>query len=229
MGWTQLLPVLSCFTQPLVAQRVASSTDFPSIGYMLRQYGVGSTLWERWQPVDTSLPASTYNNTSYNHPMFGSIAAWLLHGLAGLDASHLGSTGMLRVRPGVGIAAASGNIGANITAHHNLVTGASATQSTIAGRAAVSWQLVSGSKSSGLLLNITVPLGCRAELLLPISSAHAHITEAEHTVWQDGQYVSEAIGVLGAVACDGGIVVTIAAGAYKFVAQEAVVLQVDIH
>ena len=231
MGWTQLLPVLSHFMQPLMAQRVASSTDFPSIGYMLRHYGVGSTLWERWQPLDTTLPASVYNNTSYDHPMFGSVAAWLLHGLAGLDASHLGSTGILRVRPGVGIKLTSSEDSANITTLHsdldNVITGASAAQNTTAGHAAVTWQLVPGPKASSLSLslNVTVPLGCLAELLLPVSADYVHITEAEGTLWQHGQFVSGVTGVLGATAREGGVLVTIASGAYTIFAAQAAAAQ----
>ena len=159
--------------------------------------------------------------------MFGSVAAWLLHGLAGLDASHLGSTGILRVRPGVGIKLTSSEDSANITTLHsdldNVITGASAAQNTTAGHAAVTWQLVPGPKASSLSfsLNVTVPLGCRAELLLPASADYVHITEAEGTLWQHGQFVSGVTGVLGATAREGGVLVTIASGAYTIFAAQA--------
>lgn len=79
IGWSFLLDVLSSVNAEEVALTLLKSEEYPSLGYMLKESGEGTTLWERWErPVTNEKYVSSMNNTSLNHPMFGSVYEWLV-------------------------------------------------------------------------------------------------------------------------------------------------------
>ena len=170
---------------------------------MLRHAGAGTTVWERWRPLDTSLPPSTYNNTSQDHPMFGSIGAWLLQHLAGLDASDIGGAARLRVRPGI---AAAGN----------LLSGASSEQLTARGRAAVAWEVRAAGE---LRLNVTVPPGCVGEVDVPGNASELVVSESGVVVWRHGAAAGTAEGVAAVAALADGVRLSTVSGSYMVVAE----------
>ena len=153
IGWAHLLPVLSLLGEHEVAAKVASSMRWPSLGYMLAQTGDGSTLWERWErPDPDERRATTVNNTSLNHPMFGSVLPWLMASAAGLDASRAALDGRLTLRPQPTVA----------------VSGAAAVQVLADGRGSVarlSWRLLAGGKDGATVeINCSVPEGYAADV-----------------------------------------------------------------
>ena len=91
IGWTHLFHVLSSIDANDVAVDLLESEEYPSLGYMLKRQGKGSTLWERWDLPDASNPAyiSSENSTSLNHPMFGSVYDWLVQHKDDIDARLL--------------------------------------------------------------------------------------------------------------------------------------------
>lgn len=58
-----------------LAYKIATQTDFPSWGWMLKNGA--TTLWEHW--------ALSENTFSHNHPMFGSISRWFTQWLGGIQ------------------------------------------------------------------------------------------------------------------------------------------------
>lgn len=60
-----------------LAYALADRKTFPSWGWMLENGA--TTLWETWQESD--------NTFSHNHPMFGSISAWFIRWLGGIQAA----------------------------------------------------------------------------------------------------------------------------------------------
>ena len=208
IGWTQLLPVLTALGHDAAAQRLALSTTWPSIGYMVA-HGA-TTLWERWTPPDPDARvASTFNNTSLNHP----IGAWLVSGLAGLDVRRLGLTRRISIRPGVDWAAHGGAV----------VTGAEVELATLLGRAVVSWR-VAASGGAAMELNCTVPIRAVASVQIgfPRGTAAAGtlvVEEGGEVVWVNGALVP---GVVSAeVGAEGvSVVLMVGAGEYEWIATE---------
>lgn len=72
LGTKYLLRSLSAAGRSDVAYSIATKTTFPSWGHMVERGA--STLWERWDGVD-----------SQNHIMFGDISAWFYEYLAGIQ------------------------------------------------------------------------------------------------------------------------------------------------
>ena len=60
-----------------LAVALADRKTFPSWGWMLENGA--TTLWETWKESD--------NTFSHNHPMFGSISAWFIRHLGGIQAA----------------------------------------------------------------------------------------------------------------------------------------------
>ena len=77
LGTKSMLEVLSQEGHADVAYRIATQTDFPSWGWMLKNGA--TTLWEHWEFSD--------NTFSHNHPMFGSISQWMIQWLGGIHPS----------------------------------------------------------------------------------------------------------------------------------------------
>ena len=228
MGWTHLLASLTCAGEHATAQRLIASTKYPSVGWMISDYGAGTTLYERWPGVlHAGAPPMTNTSTSLNHPMFGSAGAWMLRSFAGLDTSHVGSTRVVHARPGV---------------DSGLVGSAAAKQHTLGGLASISWEIsqeivavtsvgasvgTSVGTSVGVArrvlgVNITVPTGCTGSLVLPTQAASTDVTvlESGRPVWHGGRFVDGgALGVVSGAMVANGIRLHTEAGAYAFVAK----------
>jgi alpha-L-rhamnosidase len=119
-----------------------------------------TTVWERW---DSMLPDGSINPgemTSFNHYAYGAVADWLHRTVAGLAPGAPGYR-TLRVapRPGPGI------------------TSASATHETPYGTAAVSWTV----DGTAFALDVTVPPGTTAEVVLPDGSAPVEVGSGRHS------------------------------------------------
>lgn len=93
-----LLPLyrqLTAAGETALVYRMLMRTEYPSYGYMLKRGA--TTLWECWSEhlsprfrlADGALRQGY--PVSHNHPMFGSICAFLMDTVAGLDLGKLGS------------------------------------------------------------------------------------------------------------------------------------------
>ena len=74
-----LLEVLCEYGRADLAFAIASTEEFPGWGYMKNH--AATTLWEHWE----LLTGNEMN--SHNHPVFGSIASWMMKYLAGIQPS----------------------------------------------------------------------------------------------------------------------------------------------
>ncbi len=80
IGTKYLMEVLTEFRASDLAYDLATQTTYPSWGYMIANDA--TTLWELWQ-----LKTGPSMN-SHNHPMFGSVGAWLYRTLAGISQAE---------------------------------------------------------------------------------------------------------------------------------------------
>ncbi len=152
-----VLEVLSLEGHAEAAVAIAAQTTYPSWGHMLA--GGATTVWERWE-----LRTGGGMN-SHNHPMFGSVGAWLYRHVAGLIFSEpRGGRLHLVVRPPV--------LGG--------IDRARATLPTMWGEAAVAWE----RKDRQFRIEVRVPWNCTAEVHLPDGptrslSSGSHLLMAE--------------------------------------------------
>ncbi|MFM7321766.1 MAG: family 78 glycoside hydrolase catalytic domain [Armatimonadota bacterium] len=179
-GTMWLLEALSKEGRTDVAARIALREDFPSWGHMLARGA--TTLWETWKESD-----NVYSN---NHPMFGSVAGWMVRWLAGLQvADDAVGADRLMLRPGP-------------------VPGlehASATWDGPRGRVECGWRREVGR----VAYSVAVPAGSTAELELPV--------RAGASVLESGAPVERARGVSEARHSAGRWRARLAAGTYGFV------------
>ena len=77
-GTRLLLEQLTQRGRPDLAYALADRKTFPSWGWMLENGA--TTLWETWKESD--------NTFSHNHPMFGSISAWFIRHLGGIQIAE---------------------------------------------------------------------------------------------------------------------------------------------
>lgn len=137
-GTKFLLDSLSRLGKIDVAYALATKKTVPSWGAMLA--GGATTLWEHWEFSD--------NTYSHNHPMFGSISAWLFHWLAGIQPE----------KDAVGF----DKIALRPQFPQGLSWGKASYRSA-RGPISVRWKR-SGNRA---LLDISIPVGCSATLALP--------------------------------------------------------------
>ncbi|MGH9434750.1 MAG: family 78 glycoside hydrolase catalytic domain, partial [Terriglobia bacterium] len=192
IGVKWLMPVLSEFGHPDVAYELATRTSYPSWGYMAKRGA--TTLWELWQ--DKSGPSMN----SHDHIMFGSVGAWFYQALAGIDqAPGSGGYQHVRIAPEIteGLHWASGSI------------------HTPRGALASSWTHSPGQ----INLNVTIPVGADATVLVPSEPQMTRITVSEggRVVWNNGRFVQGDPGLMGASETPAGVTFTTGSGRYHFV------------
>lgn len=75
LGTKFMLQVLSEEGHADIAYKIATQSDFPGWGWMMKNGA--TTLWEHWEFSD--------NTFSHNHPMFGSVSQWMFNWLGGIQ------------------------------------------------------------------------------------------------------------------------------------------------
>jgi alpha-L-rhamnosidase len=140
IGTKYIMEVLDRFGASDLAYDIAVQTTYPSWGYMIENGA--TTLWELWQRREGP------SMNSHNHPMFGSVGAWLYKTLAGLALAP-GTVGFesIQVAPKMvrDLTHAAGSIG------------------TVRGRLSSAWARTTKS----VTIEVEVPCGSEAEIVLP--------------------------------------------------------------
>ena len=176
VGFHYVVRALTDYHRSDVLAAMFSRTDSPSYGYQLAQGA--TTLTEAWD----ANPAS-----SQNHFMLGHGEEWFYRGLAGLTLDMAqGPDKAIALTP-------------------SLLTGvaqAKATHRTPMGEVSIAWKRV----GEGAAVDIIIPAGARARLLLPSARA-----------WLEGSASAiNAEGVTGSPQDSRGLQLTLASGFYHF-------------
>lgn len=136
---------------------------------------------------------------SHNHPMFGSVGAWLYKALAGINQAP-GSVGYEK-----------------LVFQPQMVRDlkhASGTIDTLRGQVGCTWSRTDGS----VRVEAVVPVGSEAEVVIPkFNLRHVRVTEGGRAVWENGAFVPGVAGVGAAADKDGAVRVKIGSGRYAFV------------
>lgn len=173
-----------------LAYDLATRTDYPSWGYMIRNGA--TTLWELWQKREGP------SMNSHNHPMFGSVGSWLYKALGGIELAE-GANGFekIQIQPRM----------------VRDLRYAAASTATVRGDVACAWSR--GDQS--IRIEVTVPVGSEAEVRLPrFNLRGVVIKEGGVPVWQGDAFVAGPAGVSGIKAVEGGFAITVGSGRYVF-------------
>lgn len=143
VGTQWLMRGLTNYGRPDLAYKIATNTDYPSWGYMIKHNA--TAIWELWNG-DTAAPAMN----SHNHVMLlGDLIAWFYQDLAGIKAEAPGfKTITMKPEPVVGL----DSVAASYETPYGLVRS--------------SWKKVNGN----MHWHITVPPNTRALIYLPVGT-----------------------------------------------------------
>jgi alpha-L-rhamnosidase len=148
LGTPYLCHVLSRFGYTDLAYTLLLQDTFPSWLYPVKMGA--TTIWERWDGIKTDGSFQTTYMNSFNHYAYGAIGDWMYQNIAGIQ---LGSPGykdiVIKPVPGGGL------------------TWCKASYDCPNGKIAVDWKLNAGK----LVLDVTIPKGSTATLMLPNGKA----------------------------------------------------------
>jgi alpha-L-rhamnosidase len=186
LGTPWLLPALSSIGRDDLAMRLLLNDTYPSWGFSIRMGA--TTVWERWNSIGADGAFGPVDMNSFNHYANGAVGDWMF--------GHLG--GLQLVEPGY----RTSRIAPLLS--HPAVSHAKASLRTPYGLLASDWR----RSEDGLHLNVQVPVGTQAEVVLPTSSAEL-VSEGRHVA-------SRAPGVAQARWRDGVLTLQVGSGQYEF-------------
>jgi len=171
-----------------LAYDIATKTTYPSWGYMIENGA--TTLWELWQ-----LRQGPSMN-SHNHPMFGSVGAWLYKALAGINLAPK-SVGFERIR-----------IAPQMVRDLRHAAG---TTRTIRGEVSSSWS----RDEKTVRLEVVIPVGSEAEVVIPkFNLENVIIRESGQIVYDARGFHAGSPGVQVVETAPAGFVIKIGSGRY---------------
>ncbi|MHA2184037.1 MAG: family 78 glycoside hydrolase catalytic domain [Promethearchaeota archaeon] len=187
VGTRYIFEVLTDNGYPEIAYRMIIQKSFPGFGYMIREGA--TTLWERWEKLESG------GMNSHNHIMLGSVDTWFYKTLAGIVALEPGWN-YIRIKPYI----------------PEDMTNAVGSLKTIRGFISSSWE-----KTKDILkMNLEIPVGCAAEVWVPIKSKDAIVKEGETILWQNGEESKVVFDIDFKELKDDFVIFNIGSGQYEF-------------
>lgn len=148
-GTPYLLPALSVCGHDDIAYELLLREEYP--GWMYEINLGATTVWERWNSVLADGSMNPEGMNSLNHYAYGSVAAWMYRYMAGISPTEeLPGFGLMELCP-------------RITPRLDSLE---LTLQTVYGTVRIAWR-ITGEKRDGWQLQVTVPFGARAKLVLP--------------------------------------------------------------
>jgi alpha-L-rhamnosidase len=183
-GTFYMLEVLTENGEAETAYTIMNQSSYPGYGYMLSQGA--TTLWEEWEK----------EHGSHNHPMFGSIVAWMFKYVSGLqpDKDRPGFQNII-LRPGL----------------FSEIDYAEASYESILGHIAIRWE----RQGTKMAIWIDIPCNCSADLYLPIKELDK-VVEGGIPVFHNGSLLDKHLGILEASLAEEGVKVSVKSGRYHF-------------
>jgi len=187
VGTRYIFEVLTDNGYPEIAYKMITQKSFPGYGYMLREGA--TTLWERWEKLESS------GMNSHNHIMLGSVDTWFyktLTGIKSVEPSWNSIQIKLFIPDDMGYATSSIN--------------------TIKGRISSAWEKL----EKELIITIEIPVGCKAEVWIPITDVNNNIKEGENFIWKEGEKNESKSDIVFNEVKKDHIVFNVGSGYYKF-------------
>lgn len=194
IGTKYIMELLTRYNNSDLAYDIAAQTTYPSWGYMIENGA--TTLWELWQ-----LRTGPSMN-SHNHPMFGSVGAWLYKALAGINLEP-GSVGFEKIR-----------IEPQMVRDLGYASGA---VQTLRGTVISSWSRTERS----VRLDVTIPVGSEAEVILPrFNFKNVVVSESGKVIWAQQKFEPGVAGVVEVKESRSTIMIKVGSGRYSFELRE---------
>lgn len=191
IGTKYIFEVLTRNGRADLAYDLAVQTSYPSWGYMIENGA--TTLWELWQH------RTGPGMNSHNHPMFGSVGAWLYKALVGINTKE-GSPGFqeIVIKPQM-VRDLQHASGAVQTPH---------------GRVSCAW-----SKSEQeIRCEVIIPINSSAEIVLPVGQLeNVVLQEGETRVYSNQKLLTGVPGILGVEESTGHLTIKVGSGRFVFV------------
>jgi len=190
IGAKYLMELLTRFNASDLAYELAVQTTYPSWGYMIENGA--TTLWELWQQ------RTGPSMNSHNHPMFGSVGAWLYKALAGINLAP-DSVGFQKIliQPQMvrDLRYAAGSV------------------LTLRGMVSSSWWRSERKVS----LEVRIPVNSEAEVVLPkFNLKNMVIKEGGQILWDSKGFRQGIPGVRGVEEKPGAFFINVGSGKYLF-------------
>jgi len=187
VGTRYILEVLTENGYPEIAYKMITQTSFPSLGYMIKEGA--TTIWERWEKLESS------GMNSRNHIMLGSVDTWFYKTLAGIKSLTPGWK-TFRIKP-------------FISEDMNY---AQAKLNSIKGLIYSAWE----KKDLNFKLTVIIPVGCDAEVWVPIKDENSPIKEGDTVIWDREERGTGHLGITFKSKEDNYVVFNIGSGYYEF-------------
>ncbi len=190
VGTRYIFEVLTDNGYPEIAYKMITQKSFPGYGYMIREGA--TTLWERWEKLESS------GMNSHNHIMLGSVDTWFYKTLAGISSLEPGWN-TLQIKPFV----------------PDDMNYATASIDTIKGRIYSAWEKIEDK----LVITLKIPVGCKAETWIPIKDIKNEIKEGDRIIWKDGEQPETNSEIEFKELKANYLIISIGSGYYKFSVQ----------
>jgi len=189
-GAKYIMELLTAMNASDLAYDIATQTTYPSWGYMIENGA--TTLWELWQ-----LRQGPSMN-SHNHPMFGSVGAWLYKALAGINMAP-GQVGFKKIR-----------IAPQMVRDLRYAAGS---VRTLRGVVSSSW----ARDERSVRLEVAIPVGSQAEIMIPkFNLKNVVIREGSQVLWDGLGFHAGVEGVNKIEQSAAGFEVRVGSGRYVF-------------
>ncbi|HZG57368.1 glycoside hydrolase family 78 protein [Paenibacillus sp.] len=188
VGTPYLNHVLSRIGRNDAAYKLLFQQDYPSWLYQVTKGA--TTIWEHWDGIKEDGSFWSKDMNSFNHYAYGAIGDWLYRVVAGIDTDE-SRPGYKHVRvrpqPGEGL------------------TWAEASLETMYGEVRSAWRK---GEDGSFTLEVTIPPNATADIVVPAPEGA--------TVRESGERLDGASGVASAQPVDGGWLVAVGSGVYRF-------------
>ena len=183
-GTLYMLEVLAEYGEAETAYTIMNQTSYPGYGYMIENGA--TTLWEYWEK----------EMGSHNHPMFGSVVAWMFQYVAGLrpDENMPGFKNII-IKPSL----------------FTEIDYAEASYESVRGHIGTRLE----RQGSKLILQADIPCNCSADIYLPAVGLDK-VLESGVPVFKNGKLSDELSGITGFSVVEDGVMVSVKSGRYCF-------------
>ncbi len=183
-GTLYMLEVLTEHGEAETAYTIMNQTSYPGFGYMIENGA--TTLWEYWEK----------EMGSHNHPMFGSVIAWMFQYVAGLrpDENMPGFKNII-IKPSL----------------FNEIDYAEASYESVRGHIGTRLE----KQGTNLILEADIPCNCSADIYLPGASLDK-VKESGVPVFKNGKLSDGLSGITGFSLVEDAVLVSVKSGRYRF-------------
>jgi len=164
IGTRYIFEVLTKNGFPDAAYKMITQESFPSYGYMIKEGA--TTLWERWEKLEGG------GMNSHNHIMLGSVDTWFYKNLTGIRCETPGWH-HIKIKPFI----------------PNDMDYAHSSIKSYKGNISCSWEKLGES----LKMSISIPIGVKAEIWLPLLGSYKEIEETGDIIWSQNKVTGDKI------------------------------------